>query len=109
MQIGVYKCLLNHKPIYPPGTPDPYNDHDKNINPKGFDFFITGHIHQKRLWTGRSLNVGVDMHDFYPISEERVIELLRARAEELGDRKKYGELFTQLPSLDDDDFIHDDL
>ena len=82
MKIGKYKVCLNHRPIYPPGTPDPFNDHDKSIDPTAYDFFITGHIHEKRDWTGRSLNVGVDRHNFYPLSIDQVYEMLKQRNKE---------------------------
>ena len=83
MQIGPYKCILNHRPVYPKGTPDPYNDHAKDIDPDNYDFILSGHIHERRLFTGKSLNVGVDVHNFEPITIDEVIGLLDARKKEL--------------------------
>ena len=88
IQIGKYNCIMNHRPIHPEGTPDPYRDHGKVPEPWKYDFFISGHIHQHRLWTGYSINVGVDVTDFYPISEELVLKLLTQREEELGGTNK---------------------
>jgi calcineurin-like phosphoesterase family protein len=79
MRLGEYFCLLNHRPAYPPGTPDPYSGHDIGVNASRYTFVISGHIHEKRLWTGKSLNVGVDMHGFRPLSIDFVRNLLDAR------------------------------
>ena len=37
--------------------------------------FITGHVHQLFKKVKNAVNVGVDAHNFYPISEEEVLEL----------------------------------
>lgn len=78
--IGEFHCLLNHRPLYPRGSKDPFCDSQPGLDPANYDFVISGHIHQKRLWSGNSLNVGVDMHDFKPLSEVEVVALLTARA-----------------------------
>lgn len=77
--IGPYRCLLNHRPIYPVGSDDPFKDSENEINVDGFDFVIAGHVHQKFLWNGISLNIGVDVHGFTPVSEECLINLLQVR------------------------------
>jgi calcineurin-like phosphoesterase family protein len=85
IKIGKYNCGINHRPVYPPGTPDPFNDHQDPTWTNGkkfseeFDYFLTGHIHEKRLWTGKSLNVGVDVHGFNPISVDRILELIEEK------------------------------
>ena len=78
MQIGRFNCLLNHRPVYPIGTPDPFNDHDMFALEKSHDcdIVLCGHVHEKWLWAGKSLNVGVDQHNFYPLSIEEIIELI---------------------------------
>jgi len=63
--------------------PDPYRDHDKNIDPDQFDFIISGHIHEKRYWTGKSFNCGVDLHDYFPYSESELLSILQTK-ERLG-------------------------
>lgn len=37
--------------------------------------FITGHVHNLFVKSANAINVGVDVHDFRPVSEERLIEL----------------------------------
>lgn len=39
-------------------------------------FLLHGHVHEHWLRRERMLNVGVDVHDFAPVSETRVAELL---------------------------------
>ena len=79
-QIGNYNCILAHRPLYPDDANIPTRDITNYYATKAryekYDFIISGHIHEQRLWTGRSLNVGVDMHDYKPISEAKVLSLL---------------------------------
>jgi len=78
-QIGKYNCILAHRPLYPDASipkRDITNYYDTKARYEKYDFIISGHIHEQRLWTGRSLNVGVDMHDFKPLSEAKVLSLL---------------------------------
>ncbi len=93
MRIGDFNCLINHRPSYPKsmrGSNDQFKDHDDTIkNPEKYSFIISGHIHEKRLWTHRSLNIGVDKHEFAPLSEEELLWYLEARAKEFNnDRSK---------------------
>ena len=80
LEIGPYKCILAHRPFYPPQIEVPARDQDTNAARQAsygaFDFVISGHIHEKRLWTGKSFNVGVDKHDFFPLSFEEVLSHL---------------------------------
>jgi len=80
IQIGKYNCMLAHRPLYPDGWDIPARDITNHFARRAayekYDFIISGHLHDLRLWTGRSLNVGVDMHDFKPISEDKVLSLL---------------------------------
>jgi len=80
IQIGKYNCILTHRPLYPDGWEVPKRDitnhFARSAAYKKYDFIISGHIHGLRLWTGRSLNVGVDIHDFTPLSEANILALL---------------------------------
>ncbi len=93
--IGNHKCLFNHRPIYPNEmrnmAKDPYNDHDGAFrNQSDFDFVISGHIHNGyeehdgkkigRLWTGKSLNLSVELYNYTPIEEDKLVAILDARA-----------------------------
>lgn len=92
-KIGNYNCLLNHRPVYPNEminlAKDPFHDHDRTHNQADYDFIIGGHIHNGyvdkggkkvgRLWTGKSLNISVELHDYAPIEEDELIALLDSR------------------------------
>lgn len=88
IKIGRWNCIINHRPIYPIGTPDIWGDHDKTVDPAKYDFFITGHIHQKRKWTGRSINIGVDVWNFKPIGYDTLLSELNKKYKEL--KEEYG-------------------
>lgn len=47
-------------------------------------FLIHGHVHEAWRTRGRMLNVGVDVHDFRPLSEPQVAGLLREMAVHVG-------------------------
>jgi len=83
MRIGNFFCLLNHRPLYSGTNKDHHKPKEEIAYPARYDFIISGHVHEKWLWTGRSLNVGVDQHDFTPISCALVLNLLYARKEHL--------------------------
>lgn len=93
-QIGEFFCLINHRPVYPQGSEDPFHDSDESVDLQKYDFVIAGHAHEKYIWNGVSLNIGVDVQDFRPISEERVIELLRDRSKTPGFRTRVQKLVT---------------
>lgn len=71
-----YKCILNHRPVWPKGTPDPYNDHDSSIDPDKYDFIIHGHTHKRRVVNGKNINIGIDAHDYFPVPLNKLIDLI---------------------------------
>ncbi len=75
-RIGQFNCILNHRPQYRKNDSDPYHDSDPNIDSDKYDFIICGHVHQKWKIFWKNYNVGVDVHNFYPISEEELIREL---------------------------------
>lgn len=80
-KIGDWKCLLRHKPFYPKnmrGQNDKHKDHQNTPNANKYDFIISGHIHEKRLWSGRSLNVGIDQFGCL-VDEDTLMRLLTER------------------------------
>ncbi len=81
MKIGGFNCLINHRPIIPKGTPDPYRDNDPHLSKEILaqaERVVCGHIHEKYLRNGINYNVGVDRHDFYPISIDELEKELQA-------------------------------
>jgi calcineurin-like phosphoesterase family protein len=91
VQIGPYNCMCAHVPLYPPGGNVPERDQKINASRMEkyakYDFIISGHRHEKALWTGNSINVGVDQHDFYPLSEDRLLDFLDHKHNETKRRK----------------------
>ncbi len=79
MKVGNYNCLINHRPLIPRGTYDPYRDNDPHISLElaaQAERVICGHVHEKWLRNGLNYNVGVDVHDFYPVSLNQISEAL---------------------------------
>jgi calcineurin-like phosphoesterase family protein len=77
MGIGKYEVLLNHLPYANTDDPDQRFQSYRPID-KG-QILLHGHCHTRWLIKGRMLNVGVDVHNFTPISEERIVELIEGR------------------------------
>lgn len=77
IDIGPFHCLLNHRPWHPPGFIDRWKDSDRSIQyPDEYDFIVCGHVHNKWLQLGKNYNVGLDVHDFYPICQDELIKQL---------------------------------
>lgn len=72
------KFRLCHYPFYPT-EPGPFDIKYKNQRPSrsGCDFLLCGHIHEKWLTLENQINVGVDVHDFYPITFENIVQLTK--------------------------------
>lgn len=54
----------------------------KRIVDDGKHWLIHGHVHQAWKQNGRQINVGVDVHDFKPVSHEQIQSLIEAGANE---------------------------
>lgn len=91
-------CFATHRPIYPHPMRnkqhDPFGDHKipelNSAQINKYSFYLTGHIHNNyerdaeenkvgRLWTGKSLNLSVELHDYRPVHEDEVLRLLKKR------------------------------
>ena len=81
--IGEFTCLLNHRPAYRKDDPDPYHDNDPGIDPDMYDFIISGHTHKPPIWRWKSLNVGVDLNNYYPWHIDQIYAMLKTRQKEL--------------------------
>jgi calcineurin-like phosphoesterase family protein len=75
---GGYKFKMNHRPVYPAGTNDPFRDAEVKsiINLSEYDWILSGHIHEKWVKHGKNINVGVDVWDFKPVSIDTIIDLI---------------------------------
>ena len=81
--IGEFTCLLNHRPCYHPNDPDPYHDNDPGVDPMKYDFIISAHTHKFPIWRWKSLNVGVNLHNYYPLHIDQVYKMLKEKSKEL--------------------------
>jgi len=82
MSIGRFNVLIRHHPAG--------KRFRSGFDPKRHHFCICGHVHEKWLWDYLSFNVGVDMHNFRPISLQKV-------EKHLEDRKKFLQNFKTRP------------
>jgi calcineurin-like phosphoesterase family protein len=79
IEYGGYKFKMNHRPVYPPNTADPFHDAEVRtpINLDDYDYILCGHIHEKWVRNGKNINVGCDVWDYKPVSFDRIIELIK--------------------------------
>ncbi len=74
LQIGNHKVLLQHLPFL--------NENDKDQRYSQYrpidtgQFLLCGHVHEKWAVRGRQINVGVDQHNFYPVSEDEILAII---------------------------------
>ena len=99
LNVGDYKFLLQHYPEYPDGLKDQYTEDRRLFVDKRdyeVDFILSGHIHNNhfdrndkkvgRLWTGRSLNLSVEVHNYCPIPLDTVIFYCDKRKEQMNSK-----------------------
>ena len=66
IQLGPFRCYLTHRP--------------SKILPQELqlaDFILHGHIHNTYLYSGKFVNLGVDVWNFKPVSEVELIKFLK--------------------------------
>lgn len=77
LKIGEFNCFLTHRPV----IESKYYQSDLSLLDK-FDFIICGHVHNNWKVNGKNVNVGVDVWDMKPISEDELLSLLRSISED---------------------------
>jgi calcineurin-like phosphoesterase family protein len=85
IKVGEFKCVVNHRPVYPPELKreDLFHDHDNTLRDIGdFDFVISGHVHEKYSWIGKSINIGVDVNQFKPMHIDELERKLKLRRDQ---------------------------
>ena len=73
-----YKFRISHYPFGPEdhiGITPRYMD--RRPIPKGCDWLLCGHIHEKWKIMRNQINVGVDVWDFYPVSIDTIIQTIK--------------------------------
>lgn len=70
--------LMSHYPYRMMGSNDEHKQrfHNKRLIDKG-SWLLCGHVHEKWTTQKRMINVGVDRWDFYPVSEDKIIDLIK--------------------------------
>lgn len=76
MDVGGFRVVLSHFPYV--GDSHGADRHaDKRPKDEGLPL-IHGHVHDKWKFNGRMFNVGVDVNNFTPVSEDEVVDWLRS-------------------------------
>ncbi len=71
--VNVQLSHLPYDPDPPNEQPDPFTDQRPIPLPEDYPWLLCGHVHTKWRYSGRQINVGVDIWDFYPVPEDRII------------------------------------
>lgn len=77
---GGLKFKLNHRPVFVPGTNDPFNDAERRsvIKLKDYDYIMCGHVHEKWVKLQKNINVGTDAWGFKPTSIDNLLEFIKS-------------------------------
>lgn len=71
---GPFDSIMSHFPYAGDShDEDRFKDHRPNDNGQ---WLLHGHVHDKWRYCGRQINVGVDVWDFYPISERTIASIM---------------------------------
>ena len=81
MKMGKHRVRLCHYPYRAPWykrilTRATYNRYIDRRPPRDSSFLLHGHCHNAWLMKGNQLNVGVDVHNFIPVSFDKIMSLL---------------------------------
>lgn len=84
------KVFLSHFPYHPmdestknpDGTQQDRRYLHKRIVDDGSTWLLHGHIHERWLQNGRMINVGVDVHNYAPVSHEQIQRMIQAGVNE---------------------------
>ncbi len=68
IEVDGYKLFLAHIPLHLDPGERWYPPELKVSPPDHFDFFLCGHVHEKWKRQGNTINVGVDVSDFKPLT-----------------------------------------
>lgn len=69
LELDGYKLYLAHIPIHLPDPTD--RSYDPSLiptPPKYYDYFLCGHVHIQWKRQGKTINVGVDVSDYIPLT-----------------------------------------
>lgn len=74
LKLGEHTFTLSHLPFLKPDHADQRYSQFRPID-KG-QFLLHGHVHNCWKINGRMINVGVDVHNYTPVSETQILELV---------------------------------
>jgi calcineurin-like phosphoesterase family protein len=83
IQVNNLTVLLNHYPYKPDNFINLDEEQKKFLNKRPDNngtWLLHGHSHSKIALNKNSIDVGVDAWNYYPVSEERLISLMKSRA-----------------------------
>ena len=74
IELDGYKLYLAHIPVHlPDPTERSYPPDLVRDPPKYYDYFLCGHVHGQWKRQGKTINVGVDVSDFTPLTLEQLL------------------------------------
>lgn len=68
IEVDGYKLYLAHIPMHLDAGDRYYPSDLKTTPPVYYDYFLCGHVHDKWKRQGKTINVGVDVSDFTPLT-----------------------------------------
>ena len=68
IEIDGYRLYLAHIPMHLDAGERWYPDELKTQPPKYYDYFLCGHVHQQWKRNGKTINVGVDVSNYVPLT-----------------------------------------
>ena len=80
--LGPYRVLMCHFPISPDLHYEFVDGKDKferwrPVDDGTWDYLIHGHVHDDWKIQGREINVGVDVWDYAPVSDDELLQLIK--------------------------------
>jgi len=73
IDINGYKLFLAHIPMHFDSGERWYPEELRVVAPVNFDYFLCGHVHDKWKRKGNTINVGVDVSNFLPLTLEQLL------------------------------------
>ena len=78
LQLGDVPVVACHFPVAGDSqAEDRFGDHRPEVPADAW--LLHGHVHEKWKTSGRQINVGIDVWNFRPVSEEVLLDLIRGR------------------------------
>lgn len=73
IEVDGFKLYLAHIPMHLDPGERWYPEELKTIPPEQYDYFLCGHVHTSWKRQGKTINVGVDVSDFTPLTLQQLL------------------------------------